>query len=86
MRSLGIVTKKESVVGKFGINENLPMHNWPVDLSEIKSQYDVGMVVSFGNLIPKKLIDELPLWVFSFKDTFNFKIIIFVLDLILLLS
>lgn len=61
MKSLGIVTKKESVVSKFGINENLPMYNWPFDLSEIKSQYDVGMVVSFGNLIPKRIIDELPL-------------------------
>ncbi|CAH1405083.1 unnamed protein product [Nezara viridula] len=61
MKSLGIVTKKESAIAKFGTNENLPMYNWPVDLSEIKSQYDVGMVVSFGNLIPKKIIDELPL-------------------------
>ncbi|XP_014281669.1 methionyl-tRNA formyltransferase, mitochondrial [Halyomorpha halys] len=61
MKSLGVVTKKESVIAQFGLSESLPIYNWPIDLSEIKSQYDVGMVVSFGNLISKKIIDELPL-------------------------
>ena len=61
MSSLGVVTKKGSVVFQYGLSEKLPLYNWPVDLSEISKLYDVGMVVSFGNLIPKNIIDELPL-------------------------
>uniref|UniRef100_A0A8D8YHV2 Methionyl-tRNA formyltransferase, mitochondrial n=2 Tax=Cacopsylla melanoneura TaxID=428564 RepID=A0A8D8YHV2_9HEMI len=52
---------KHSPVIKFAKDEKLVLHHWPVDPDIIKDNYDIGIVVSFGHLIPSKIIDAFPL-------------------------
>ena len=61
MSALGVVSKPGTCVRNFAVSESLPFYDWPLNKSEIINDYDLGMVVSFGNLIPKYIIDNLPL-------------------------
>ncbi|KAL1132429.1 hypothetical protein AAG570_010384 [Ranatra chinensis] len=61
MDELGVVTKMGSAVAKFSESENLPHHYWPLENPNISSKYDLGIVVSFGHLIPKAVIESLPM-------------------------
>lgn len=39
---------------------NLVVHAWPPDPDALRG-FDVGVVASFGRLIPKRVIDSFPL-------------------------
>ena len=43
--------------------ESIPVHSWPPDPSNVIKQldFDLGVVASFGHLIPKNIIDSFPL-------------------------
>lgn len=62
LNKLEIVTtikKQANPVQKFGKENNLVTHNWPY--WELVNKFDVGIVVSFGHLLPEKLINSFPL-------------------------
>ena len=46
------------MVGSYALDAGLVIHEWPWQASP--SSYDVGVVVSFGHLIPKRIIDLFP--------------------------
>ncbi|CAG0897390.1 unnamed protein product, partial [Darwinula stevensoni] len=50
--------KKHLPVRDFAASEGLTVHPWPPDVA--KGRFDVGVVVSFGHLIPESLIDVFP--------------------------
>ncbi|CAG9854019.1 unnamed protein product [Phyllotreta striolata] len=52
------ITKQANDVQKFATNQNLTLYNWP-DVP-IERKYDVGVVVSFGYLIPQCIIEQFP--------------------------
>ncbi|KAL1462773.1 hypothetical protein WDU94_014581 [Cyamophila willieti] len=52
---------KHSPVIKFAKDENLVLHHWPIGTDLLKDNYDIGIVVSFGHLIPSKIINAFPL-------------------------
>lgn len=54
-------TSKSNVVRKFSEANGLKCHKWPVSPNVIRSKYDLGIVVSFGHLIPEEIIDAFPL-------------------------
>ncbi|CAA9996324.1 unnamed protein product [Nesidiocoris tenuis] len=58
---LEVVTSDKSLVKKFCEHENLLVHNWPLNPSSIAGKFHVGMVVSFGHMLPKSVIDSFPL-------------------------
>lgn len=64
LRSLEVVTLPGDVpVKTFAQQNSLPLHMWPPDLSH--GQFDVGVVVSFGCLLPEKLINKFPLGILN---------------------
>lgn len=63
VRKLGIVTSFKSSsnpVKKYASAENLECFDWPVSIDVCK-KYDLGVVVSFGYLIPESIISSMPL-------------------------
>nr|XP_018901784.1 PREDICTED: methionyl-tRNA formyltransferase, mitochondrial-like [Bemisia tabaci] len=59
---LGVVTGNENnMVGKFIQDEKLDFSLWPIEESAVKGNYDLGIVVSFGHLIPEEIINSFPL-------------------------
>ena len=51
-----------TAVAKFGWANNLKMHTWPPDIDLIKQQqFDLGVVASFGKLVPRSIIESFPL-------------------------
>jgi len=49
-------------VTKFAIEHNLPLYHWPLDPSFIiLEKFHLGVVASFGKLLPKSLISAFPL-------------------------
>jgi len=49
-------------VTKFALDNNLNIHTWPPDIDLIKQkQFHLGVVASFGKLIPASLISSFPL-------------------------
>ncbi|XP_001605224.2 methionyl-tRNA formyltransferase, mitochondrial [Nasonia vitripennis] len=50
---------EENAVIKYAKKHNILIHNWPPSIS--KDEFDIGVVVSFGHLIPSKIIDLFPL-------------------------
>ena len=51
-----------TAVAKFGWANNLKMHTWPPDIDLIKQQqFDLGVVASFGKLVPRHIIESFPL-------------------------
>lgn len=51
---LTVVTVSHSVVSSFARMEQLPLLHWP--LASLEDNYDLGVVVSFGHLIPESMI------------------------------
>lgn len=41
--------------------EQLVTLEWPVSKVQVEGQYDIGVVVSFGRLIPEDIINAFPL-------------------------
>ncbi|KAJ0056490.1 hypothetical protein NL108_008333, partial [Boleophthalmus pectinirostris] len=59
VQTLEVVTLSGDVpVKRFAHQNSLPVHSWPPDISH--GQFDVGVVVSFGCLLPQKLISKFP--------------------------
>merc|ERR1711953_1599013 len=51
-----------AAVTKFGSANNLKIHTWPPDIDLIKQQqFDLGVVASFGKLLPRNIIESFPL-------------------------
>ena len=51
-----------TAVAKFGWANNLKIHTWPPDIELIKQQhFDLGVVASFGKLVPRNIIQSFPL-------------------------
>ncbi|XP_075231332.1 methionyl-tRNA formyltransferase, mitochondrial [Lycorma delicatula] len=64
MSGLGVITSVGSVVHKFAESEKLPIYSWPPD-DNILNNYDLGIVVSYGKLIPENIINALPFGVLN---------------------
>jgi len=47
-------------VNNFAKEEKLDVYNWPVNTTLLDGKYDIGVVVSFGRLIPEKIIKCFP--------------------------
>ncbi|KAK3928573.1 Methionyl-tRNA formyltransferase, mitochondrial [Frankliniella fusca] len=68
MRTTKTVSKLEVVTSKwhlnpvrlFGQQNSLVTHEWPIDVHLTKG-FDIGVVASFGHMIPKEVIDSFPL-------------------------
>ncbi|XP_037943609.1 methionyl-tRNA formyltransferase, mitochondrial-like [Teleopsis dalmanni] len=63
INQLGTVTSFKNpanCVRLFASQQNIALHRWPVE-AELCHNYDLGVVVSFGHLIPQKLIESFPL-------------------------
>lgn len=63
MRKLAVVTSFKSTsnpVKKYASAENLDCFDWPIS-NDVCKMYDLGVVVSFGHLIPELIISSLPL-------------------------
>ncbi|XP_017477467.1 PREDICTED: methionyl-tRNA formyltransferase, mitochondrial isoform X2 [Rhagoletis zephyria] len=61
-RSLGIVTSFKNpanCVRTYAEHHRLPLYRWPI-VPDICGGYDLGVVVSFGHLIPEKIIRAFP--------------------------
>lgn len=41
----------------FAEKEKLPLHSWPLKVDEV-AEHDLGVVVSFGHLIPERIINS----------------------------
>jgi len=52
----------EPIVAKYARKNNLRIHLWPPDIDHIQnSEFDLGVVASFGKLIPSTIISSFPL-------------------------
>lgn len=59
MDTLEVVTLSGDIpVKRFAQQNQLPLHGWPPD--NVDGQFDVGVVVSFGCLLPERLISKFP--------------------------
>lgn len=60
VEKLEVVTLSPTVpVQRFAQHHHLPVHTWPP--LNVDGQFDVGVVVSFGCLLPERLIKKFPL-------------------------
>lgn len=63
INKLAVVTSikiPSNPVQKYAEKENIQIHRWP--LIDFENQnYDIGLVVSFGHLIPEDVINKFPL-------------------------
>lgn len=48
-------------VRNFAKEEKLDLYDWPIDKTKLNGKYDIGVVVSFGRLIPEDIINCFPL-------------------------
>lgn len=61
LSNLDVVTgPKINPIRKFAERENLKIYDWPYKVPD-KHEYDLGVVVSFGHLIPENIIKLFPL-------------------------
>lgn len=51
------VKKQGNHVQKFAIENNLVVHSWPYSVP-LNNSFHVGIVVSFGHLIPEDIINS----------------------------
>ncbi|XP_020497112.2 methionyl-tRNA formyltransferase, mitochondrial [Labrus bergylta] len=59
VESLEVVTLSGNVpVKRFALENQLPTHSWPPD--NVDGRFDIGVVVSFGCLLPERLINKFP--------------------------
>ncbi|KAK7096134.1 methionyl-tRNA formyltransferase, mitochondrial-like [Littorina saxatilis] len=54
-----VSTSQKSAVSKFAEKQDLRLLTWPPDLGDLDA-YDLGVLVSFGRLVPRKVIAKLP--------------------------
>lgn len=47
------------LVRQFSDRHNITVHKWPPDVSKCK-EFDLGVIASFGHLVPKKIIEAFP--------------------------
>lgn len=62
VRHLEIVTAykgEENAVIKYAREQKIVIHSWPPRVEE--NQFELGVVVSFGHLIPSKVIKLFPM-------------------------
>nr|CAD7260361.1 unnamed protein product [Timema shepardi] len=62
VKQLEVVTSlksKTNPVWQFAVQQNLPLHSWPIQATP--KDFDIGLVVSFGHLIPNHVITSFPL-------------------------
>lgn len=67
INKLEVVTSmknKANVVHKFAKDKKITVHNWPYIVP--KDAFHIGIVVSFGHLIPESVINKFPLLVQQF--------------------
>ena len=57
---------KENAVIRYANEQGLTIHSWPLTIA--LSDFDIGLVVSFGYLIPGQIIRAFPMYVFIFND------------------
>lgn len=50
---------KENCLTKFAIENGITIHSWPLEIKNM--EFHIGVVVSFGHLIPSLIIDSFPL-------------------------
>ncbi|XP_030376372.1 methionyl-tRNA formyltransferase, mitochondrial [Scaptodrosophila lebanonensis] len=63
MNTLGVVTSFKNpanCVRSYAEREHLPLQHWPITSADCAG-YDLGVVVSFGHLIPASIINAFPL-------------------------
>lgn len=48
-------------IRNFAKEEQLNIFDWPVTKTQLDGKYDIGVVVSFGKLIPEEIINCFPL-------------------------
>ncbi|CAL1538477.1 unnamed protein product [Lymnaea stagnalis] len=53
-------TKKQTPIIKYAAMFNLSGHEWPMTQFKNENFYDVGVLASFGHLIPRKIIEAFP--------------------------
>ncbi|XP_008281646.1 methionyl-tRNA formyltransferase, mitochondrial [Stegastes partitus] len=59
VENLEVVTLSDDVpVRRFAQQNQLPLHSWPPE--DVDGRFDVGVVVSFGVLLPERLIKKFP--------------------------
>ncbi|XP_050419670.1 methionyl-tRNA formyltransferase, mitochondrial [Adelges cooleyi] len=56
-----VTTSKGNVVHSLAKEERLLTFEWPISKAQIEGNYDIGVVVSFGRLIPEEIIKSFPL-------------------------
>lgn len=54
-----VTSNSQNAVRLYAKEKHLPIHNWP--LTQTVSDFHVGLVVSFGYLIPEKIINVFPM-------------------------
>jgi methionyl-tRNA formyltransferase len=68
VKHLAVVTSlkaKKNLVRDFAVTTELPTFNWP--LHALPGDFDVGLVSSFGHLIPEHIIESFPLCVYKVR-------------------
>ncbi|XP_017790874.1 PREDICTED: methionyl-tRNA formyltransferase, mitochondrial, partial [Habropoda laboriosa] len=66
LQRLEVVTtdkKKETPVMKYAKQNKLIVHKWPIEINV--SEFHIGILVSFGHLIPSKIINAFPLGILN---------------------
>ncbi|XP_065203709.1 methionyl-tRNA formyltransferase, mitochondrial [Planococcus citri] len=56
---------EKNKVYRFAESNKLKIHPWPIDAECVRNKFDLGVVVSFGYLIPKSIIESFPLGVLN---------------------
>lgn len=62
---LAVCSTNGTLVTRLANFENLHLYQWPLKVEDILYKYDIGVVVSFGYLIPKQIINALPLGILN---------------------
>jgi methionyl-tRNA formyltransferase len=68
VKRLAVVTSlkaNKNPVRDFAVAVELCTFNWP--FSVVPGDFDVGLVASFGHLIPKSIIESFPLCVYKMR-------------------
>lgn len=52
--------KNKTLIEKYAQNEDIEILTWP-DLSLSEGKYDIGLIVAFGHLIKKDVLEKFPL-------------------------
>ncbi|ESO89718.1 hypothetical protein LOTGIDRAFT_164740 [Lottia gigantea] len=58
VKNIEVVATQRTDIRKYAVEKKLKVHDWPVTVNA--GQYDVGVLVSFGHLIPAALINSFP--------------------------